>query len=339
MLAVLVLRAVQSATVSTGQAEQLAAGYVKTHPHMGYWAPKPKLVEITTKEIADQLHAQVFKHKGYTVSITEPEAYLVKDGKIYPLSVGSGGYGLTSMCVSTLGRNHVPALCYTYSWGSGIHRSHLEAMLFDGKQPRTVAAPFVIRDIDLKLSISSDGGVRVYAVSSPDGSPVVLLGKLNLTKTAQRESLDLAFEPDLAKHWRDLIWLSYAHGTLADNLAGSYEVNTASIRGMFYYMGDVELRAKGAYRYTESESNSEERWTIASSFFVRHPKGRYSIQYSRGISGTTLLEKLPDQADLCVLTFQPAGRRSGQRLQVMVTLEARSLRCKMVGRQSFTLGH
>jgi hypothetical protein len=189
----------------------LAAEYVRDHHKKPeYWNPHPKLREVTTKDIADRLKAQVFQQVGYTGSISEPEAYLVKDGKVYPMSIASGGYGLTMMCVCNLDKAKAPELVYSYSWGSGIHRSHLDAMTFEGARPVKISAPFVIRDCDLRFVKSDDSTVKVYAtmlhIWPADGSKDVLLGRLTLVNHDKARALGIAFDPHLDPRWRKLVW-------------------------------------------------------------------------------------------------------------------------------------
>jgi hypothetical protein len=210
-IAASLLLTLAQSTVTTSEAEKLAAAYVRSY-HKGpvYWRPSPKLKEITTSEIAGKLRAQVFKIVGYSSSTTEPESYLVKNGKAYPLSIGFGGYGLMSTCVADLDGDRVPELAYTYSWGSGMHRTHIEAMLFGERFPTKIATSFQVRDVDLRLSRTASGVVNVYAtrmnISPADGSKDLLLGRLTLTKQGKGQVLDLTLQPHLPKQWRDLIW-------------------------------------------------------------------------------------------------------------------------------------
>lgn len=201
---------VQEQTVTTTRAEHLAAVYVKSHRKgRDYWSPAPKLRDVTTREIADRLHAQVFKYDGYTGSAREPESYLVKSGKIYPLSVGFGGYGLTAMCVADLKRDGAPELLYTYSWGSGLHRSLIDAIVFDGPNAKRISAAFFVQAVDLRFSKTAGGNVEVFATrlhaSPSDGSKDVLLGRLTLKKHGGAGALGIVIAPHLSKEYRDLI--------------------------------------------------------------------------------------------------------------------------------------
>ena len=56
----------------------------------------------------------------------EGDAFLLDGEEIFALAFGFGGYGFTSAVpFDSFGLNEVPDLLFTYSWGSGMHRSHL----------------------------------------------------------------------------------------------------------------------------------------------------------------------------------------------------------------------
>jgi hypothetical protein len=64
------------------------------------------------------------------------EACLLFDGAVYPLGTGFGGFGVTSFLTGDLNEDGLMELYFTYSWGSGIHRSH--AAYFDPVSRKTV---------------------------------------------------------------------------------------------------------------------------------------------------------------------------------------------------------
>jgi hypothetical protein len=87
------------------------------------------LVELTTDEMWHRLGVQLFQ-------VTEGEwaysSYCVFDGRAYFLCQGFGGNGIMSACVTDLDSDGVPELTYTYSWGSGIHRSLIGVARVEG---------------------------------------------------------------------------------------------------------------------------------------------------------------------------------------------------------------
>ena len=73
--------------------------------------------DITPENVFNETGGQIFKNG------TTCESYLVYDGKIYTLGIGFGGLGLVDVTTSDFDGNGQKELIYTYSWGSGIHRS------------------------------------------------------------------------------------------------------------------------------------------------------------------------------------------------------------------------
>lgn len=193
--------------ISTGQAERLVQAWVKTHRDKCYWHDHPKLKEVTTRDVWERLHAQVFKQSDYTQSISEVEAYLIKDGNAYPMSVGFGGWGLTEMCVSDIDNDSNDELVYTYSWGSGMHRSHIEAYHFGGQSPIRIIANFTVAEADIGLKKQGEHNVDLYIT---DVSGVTTtnqrLGELILKQKDKHEWLDIKLDAMLPNEWKPRIW-------------------------------------------------------------------------------------------------------------------------------------
>ena len=188
--------------LTTIEAERLVAVWVKANrtPQPVYWNPSPPLAEVTTREILERLQAQVFQYRGHTGSVDEVECYLIKNGDVYPLSIGFGGSGLTSMCVCDLDGDSKPELAYTYSWGSGIHRTHFALIFASDPHPTKIETTFTFRDFDLELKKTSDRDVTVYAGATR-------LGKLIVSVNSKgNRTLDVRFEPNLPKRYRAAIW-------------------------------------------------------------------------------------------------------------------------------------
>jgi hypothetical protein len=80
------------------------------------------LRELTTDEIWRRLGVQLYQ---VTEGVRACATYLVLDGRAHLLCGGFGGNGIQSACVTDLDGDGAPELTYTWSWGSGIHRSQL----------------------------------------------------------------------------------------------------------------------------------------------------------------------------------------------------------------------
>ena len=178
--------------LSIEEVEKLVKKWVEENKDQFLWQASPRLKEVTTKDISERLHAQVFKLFG-TSSITEVDSYLAKDGKIYPMSIGLGGVGLAEMCVSNVDNDSNDEMIYTYSWGSGIHRSHVDAYIFTELIPLKVLG-FDVWFADLSFRRLDDKSVDVYIIRQN-----MRLGKLYFGSDGKNRCLDIKLDPSLPK--------------------------------------------------------------------------------------------------------------------------------------------
>ena len=135
----------------------------RTTPKMNPSAEFP-LKEMTTDEVWERLHLQVFAITG---DIRCDQAYVVRNGQVFPLGEGLGGSGVMSMCVADLNGDGQPKLVFSYSWGSGVHRSLVA--VWTGGTTWTDAKP-VLSDYDFFLEKTDDNHVGVaYGYFSSKG--------------------------------------------------------------------------------------------------------------------------------------------------------------------------
>jgi hypothetical protein len=73
--------------------------------------------DITPQNVFKETGCQIFKN-GKTC-----ESYLLYEGNLYTLGIGFGGLGIVDIAACDFDDNEKKELLYTYSWGSGIHRS------------------------------------------------------------------------------------------------------------------------------------------------------------------------------------------------------------------------
>lgn len=74
---------------------------------------------ITPDFIANNSDYSIFKYASSTAS------FLLFDDEIYELGAFFGGNGLTSMALGDLDKDNQYELYFTFSWGSGLHRSQI----------------------------------------------------------------------------------------------------------------------------------------------------------------------------------------------------------------------
>lgn len=88
---------------------------------------------IVPESISNEYGINIFKSDRTCSSV------LIYDEKVYSLDSGFGGYGVDSFAIADLNEDDEFELYFTFSWGSGIHRSQVgyfdtasrETMIFD----------------------------------------------------------------------------------------------------------------------------------------------------------------------------------------------------------------
>lgn len=106
--------------------------------------------------------------------------FLVYDGDVYPLGTAFGGHGITEFAYSNA--NSADILYFIYSWGSGIHRSHIGSFDFETRQLADFGG-LTFSHMDISFQLSKDGqtlGVCQAQISFPndDLHPQIIKGDL-----------------------------------------------------------------------------------------------------------------------------------------------------------------
>ncbi|QHQ60402.1 hypothetical protein Ana3638_06125 [Anaerocolumna sedimenticola] len=119
----------------------------------GYEADK--CYNITTEYVKENSGYQVFKYN------TSCASFLLYEDKIYPLGEWFGGFGVTSMALGDLNGDRKPELYFTYSYGSGLHRSHVG--YFDPVEKQVVTVDYTRLDGDMLVTCTAGSGLSLYA--------------------------------------------------------------------------------------------------------------------------------------------------------------------------------
>jgi hypothetical protein len=149
--------------------------------------------ELTVEgDVVKQINARLFR------IVEEPflnESFLITDNGIV-LQMGSavGGRGVSSMVLADLDGDRQSELYFTYSFGSGIHQSHISTYAPAYDPQKTYAAETAYQG-DLKL-VSDDGDRVVVRVVEGDPEAESLrildtLGQLSLEKSGLEPELKL----------------------------------------------------------------------------------------------------------------------------------------------------
>jgi hypothetical protein len=115
---------------------------------------KDACYNITPYNLGQNPGFQIFK---YDLSCA---SFLLYDNKVYPLGVWFGGIGVTSMALGDLNDDGGQELYFTYSFGSGLHRSHIA--YFDPKLKRVVPIDYTHLNKDMIVAMNETGGLSLY---------------------------------------------------------------------------------------------------------------------------------------------------------------------------------
>jgi len=132
-------------------------------------------VDITPGAVLDEIGVQIFKDSEWC------SAYLMDDDFIYPLGVWFGGYGVVDIKTCDFDGNGTKDILFTYSWGSGLHRSliglfdmstMMETVIYDSSDEGNDEA-FI--SCDLVLEKKSDDDFEVYIADFPNTEGFVVV--------------------------------------------------------------------------------------------------------------------------------------------------------------------
>ncbi len=191
--------------VDLDSAQRLVRAFVfEECPDMNPLVEVP-LDELTTEEMWERLEVQLF---SVTDGVRAGNSYLVHEGRVLALCGGLGGHGIQSACVTDFDADGVPELTYTWSWGSGIHRTHVGICRLDGSALIQEEVPVVYRgDLFVRQISSSRVAVEIgdYDWEFGKWHPVAALGELTVAPDGGllRPEISLV---ELAPEHRRALW-------------------------------------------------------------------------------------------------------------------------------------
>ena len=121
--------------------------------HTVYEQEPDLLYNITFDSVAEAGYS-IFKYGASGAS------FLMADEKIYPLGSFFGGYGVTSMAAADMDGDGKKELYFTFSWGSGIHRS--QAGYFQPATGEVILFPYSHMNQDMMIVGDGKGGLALY---------------------------------------------------------------------------------------------------------------------------------------------------------------------------------
>jgi hypothetical protein len=120
--------------------------------HSGY--DKDTCYNITPDSFGQNPGYSIFK---YDLSCA---SFLLYENDVYPLGEWFGGIGVTSMALDDLNDDGNQELYFTYSFGSGLHRSHIA--YFDPVLKQALPIKYTHLNKDLIVAINETGGLKLY---------------------------------------------------------------------------------------------------------------------------------------------------------------------------------
>jgi len=153
--------------------------------------------ELTTDDIWQYLTIQVFQVTG---DIYENETFIFNNDTLIQMGTAFGGSGVTDMVISDLDQDNLAELFFTYSFGSGIHRTRFAVYAPKYDQENIIECDSeyygdtrieakTYQDVRLKIiEYQADGSEAEYAYT---------LGSLSLVKDNQVMILNLEINPSL----------------------------------------------------------------------------------------------------------------------------------------------
>ena len=153
--------------------------------------------ELTTDEIWQYLTIQVFRVTGETY---QNESFIFYTDTLIQMGTAFGGSGVTDMVISDLDQDNLAELFFTYSFGSGIHRTRFAVFAPKYDQDNIIECDAEYYG-DTRIETKSYQDIRLKIVEyNPDGSEFEFsytLGSLSLVKDNQVMRLVLDVNPSL----------------------------------------------------------------------------------------------------------------------------------------------
>lgn len=115
---------------------------------------------ITPDFIADNFDFAIFKYNQCA------ESFIMYDKDIYSIGTCFGGFGITSMALADLNMDNQYELYYTFSWGSGLHRSQIGYFDPVDKEITIFDDSFPISDLMLTVNKSGDLCVNTAVIDA-----------------------------------------------------------------------------------------------------------------------------------------------------------------------------
>lgn len=109
---------------------------------------------ITPEYMKENSDYMIFKYD------TSSASFLLYENNVYPLGEWIGGMGVTSLALADLNAEDKPEMYFTYSFGSGLHRSHVA--FFNPTTKQVVNLDYTHPNKDMLVVNNDDGSLSLF---------------------------------------------------------------------------------------------------------------------------------------------------------------------------------
>lgn len=142
---------------------------------------------ITPDIISENSSYSIFKYSSSTAS------FVMYDNNVYPLGEYFGGLGVTSLALADLNKDKQYELYFTFSWGSGLHRSQIG--YFDPASKQVNILGYSHNDKDMMLTKSDEGDLIVNeAIVEPSSFTDFTVKSGDMVGTLLKEGDDIVLK-------------------------------------------------------------------------------------------------------------------------------------------------
>lgn len=112
-----------------------------------------RIIEMTPEKVKKEIDCQIFRINNSS------ETFVVYKSKVYQIGFGFGGYGVVNVESCDFDGDKQKDLIYTFSWGSGMHRSHIGVLNLSSNREEWL--DFMQLNEDVVLNKVSDDNFKV----------------------------------------------------------------------------------------------------------------------------------------------------------------------------------
>ncbi len=169
------------------------------------------LLEVTPDATWETLRIQIFR---VTDGLLESAAFAVAANDVIPLTERWGGDGILSLLVADIDGDRQDDLVYTYSWGSGVDRTELAALVRTTTGWRRLGSRFAYRG-EMIVQRQGQGAIVVRAADWKDRRAPLYdrefiareeLGIVTFQDTPEGGELQVRMHDDLPAAIEDKVW-------------------------------------------------------------------------------------------------------------------------------------